>query len=173
MTAEERAQRERVRFEAADMFAAGATNGEVVRQFRVSRMSANRWRRAFNEGGKEALVSKGPGGARCKLDCEQLTLLEAQLEAGPEVHGWGEDQCWTLARVVELIARRFRVTYSISGAGLLMHRMGWSAQVPTRRAAERDEEKIDAWQQEQWPVIKRGRRTWGLGCVSRTRPARA
>ncbi|MCX4826873.1 winged helix-turn-helix domain-containing protein [Streptomyces sp. NBC_01142] len=173
LTAVERAQRERVRFEAADMFAAGATNAEVARWLRVSRMSANRWRCAFDEGGKEALVSKGPGGARCKLDREQLKVLAARLEAGPVVHGWDEDQCWTLTRVAELIAQKFHVTYTIGGVGYLMHRIGWSVQVPTRRAAERDEEKIDAWKQEQWPVIKRGRRTWGPGCASKTRPARA
>ena len=61
-------------------------------------MSANRWRRALASGGRQALVSKGPGGARCKLDAGQLRALEAVLEAGPAVCGWS-DQCWTLARI--------------------------------------------------------------------------
>jgi len=37
---------------------------------------------------------------------------------------------------------------------VLLHRLGWSAQVPARRAAERDEEKIARWREETWPVIK-------------------
>ncbi len=61
-------------------------------------MSANRWRRALASGGRQALVSKGPGGARCKLSASQLRSLEAVLEAGPAACGWS-DQCWTLARI--------------------------------------------------------------------------
>jgi hypothetical protein len=63
LTAEERARRERVRFAAADLIEAGASDREVVRRFRVTRMSANRWRRALAAGGRQSLVSKGPGGA--------------------------------------------------------------------------------------------------------------
>jgi transposase len=82
LTAAERMRRERVRFEAADRFAEGAGDGEVAQEFRVSRMSANRWHRAFEAGGRGALVSKGPGGAVCKLDDARLAALEAVLETG-------------------------------------------------------------------------------------------
>lgn len=66
-------------------------------------MSANRWRRALASGGRQALVSKGPGGARCKLDAGQLRALKAVLEAGPAACGWS-DQCWTLASEVSFAA---------------------------------------------------------------------
>ncbi|MEU7916940.1 hypothetical protein [Microbispora bryophytorum] len=39
-------------------------------------MSANRWRRTLETGGREALVSKGAGGAACKLDDGQLARLD-------------------------------------------------------------------------------------------------
>ncbi|WP_371601257.1 hypothetical protein [Streptomyces sp. NBC_00564] len=40
----------------------------MARRFRVTRMSVNRWRRALAVGGREALASKGAGGAtRCRL----------------------------------------------------------------------------------------------------------
>uniref|UniRef100_A0AAU3I9V6 Helix-turn-helix domain-containing protein n=1 Tax=Streptomyces sp. NBC_01393 TaxID=2903851 RepID=A0AAU3I9V6_9ACTN len=68
LTAEERARRERTRLAAADLIEAGASDREVARRFRVTRKSANRWRRALVSGGRQALVSKGPGGARCKLE---------------------------------------------------------------------------------------------------------
>lgn len=173
LTAEQRARRERVRLAAAEMFAQGATDGEVAREFRVSKMSANRWRRSVQAGGVEALVSKGPGGARCKLDQAQLAELEAMLRQGPAAHGWSEDQRWTLARIAELIARRFRVDYTLAGVDYLLHRLGWSVQTPTRRAAERDEEKIAAWREETWSQVKPPRRSGAPGCVSKTRPARA
>ena len=59
LTAAERARREQVRLEAAELIEAGASDREVARRFRVSRMSANRWRRALAAGGREALATKG------------------------------------------------------------------------------------------------------------------
>lgn len=172
LTAEERDRREQVWLAAADLIEAGASDREVARRFRVTRMSANRWRRALASGGRQALVSKGPGGARCKLSAGQLYVLEAVLEAGPAACGWS-DQCWTLARIGEVVRRRFGVGYTLAGLDLLLHRIGWSVQVPARKASERDESKIAAWKDEQWPVIKRGRRTWAPGSASRTRQVRA
>ncbi|WP_406336082.1 helix-turn-helix domain-containing protein [Streptomyces sp. NBC_00203] len=106
LTAEERHRREQVRLAAADLIEVGASDREVARRFRVTRMSANRWRRALAAGGRQALVSKGPGGARCKLDASQLRALEAVLEAGPAACGWS-DLGWTLARIGEVVRRRF------------------------------------------------------------------
>jgi transposase len=163
LDAAERARREQVRLAAAELMEAGASDREVARRFRVSRMSANRWRRALAAGGRAALASRGAGGARCRLSPAQLRELEAVLEAGPAASGWTEDQCWTLARITEVIRSRFRVGYTQAGADLLLHRLGWSVQVPARRAAERDEARIAAWREETWPVVKKPRRTWAAG----------
>jgi putative transposase len=171
LTAAERFRREQVRLAAAELIEAGASDPEIAKRFRVSRMSANRWRRALAAGGKQALASKGAGGARCKLSPLQLAELEAVLEAGPAGWGW-KDQCWTLGRIAEMVWRRFRVEYTLAGLDLLLHRLGWSVQVPARQAAERDEAAIAAWKQEAWPVVKRRRRTWAPGSASRTSPAR-
>jgi hypothetical protein len=67
LTAAERARRERVRLAAAELIEEGASDREIAKRFRVSRMSANRWRRALAAGGKQALASKGAGGALCKV----------------------------------------------------------------------------------------------------------
>jgi transposase len=172
LTAAERVRREQVRLEAAELIEAGGTDQEVARRFRVSRMSANRWRRALAAGGRQALASKGAGGAKCKLTPSQLRELEAALDAGPAVWGWDEDQCWTLARIADLVARQFRVQYTLAGVDLLLHRIGWSVQVPARRAAERDEAAVAAWKEETWPVIKGRSRSRARGWSSRTSPGR-
>ena len=99
LTAAERARRERVRLEAAELIEAGVSDREVAMRLRVSRMSANRWRRALAAGGREALATKGVGGAKCRLSPRQLAELAAALDAGPAAWGWDEDQCWTLARI--------------------------------------------------------------------------
>ena len=169
LDAAERARRERVRLAAAEMIEAGAGDQEIAKRFRVSRMSVNRWRRALAAGGREALASKGAGGAKCKLTAAQVAELEAVLDAGPAAAGY-LDQCWTLARVADQVWRRFGVEYTLAGTAVLLHRIGWSVQVPARRAAERDEEKIARWREDTWPVIKARRRTWAPGSAGKTSP---
>ena len=172
LDAAERARRERVRLAAAEMIEAGASDREIARHFRVSRMSVNRWRRSLASGGRAALASKGAGGAKCKLTPAQVAELEQILDAGPAAAGYA-DQCWTLARVAEQCWRRFGVEYTLAGMAVLLHRLGWSVQVPARRAAERDEEKVARWREDTWPVIKARRRTWAPGSAGKTSPARA
>ncbi len=52
----------------------------------------------------------------------QLRELETVLDAGPAVQGWDEDQCWTLARIAEVVRRRFGVEYTLAGMDLLLVR---------------------------------------------------
>ncbi|MET8091514.1 winged helix-turn-helix domain-containing protein [Micromonospora sp. NPDC005220] len=86
----------------------------------------------------------GVGWARrfgLQLSVEQLKKLAELRFEGPTVHGW-DDARWTLARVAEVIERRFGVSYTLRGVSYLLHRVGYSQQVPTRRAVERDREAI-------------------------------
>ncbi|XLX05846.1 winged helix-turn-helix domain-containing protein [Streptomyces flavusporus] len=94
------------------------------------------------------------------------------LDAGPSASGWS-DQCWTTARIAEIVRLRFGVDYTVAGPDLLLHRIGWSAQVLSRTATGRDEAIIALWKDEQWSVMNRGRRTWAPGSAARTRPASA
>jgi transposase len=173
LSAEGRAKREAVRLQAGELFEQGLSSPEVAGRLRVTPQAVNNWRRAWKAGGASALASKGPGGSVCLLDDGQLAQLEAQLDRGPAAHGWVEDQRWTLSRVAELIAGLFHVRYTDRGVGYLLHRIGWSPQVPVHRAAERDEQAVATWVKQVWPQVKRPRRPRQPGSVSKTRPARA
>ncbi len=154
LTAAGRARREKVRLQAAEWFAEGVEPPEVARRLRVSGNSVYVWRRCWRAGGAAALASKGPGGAVCRLDGGQLGVLRAALEAGPAVWGWSEDQRWTLERVSALIGRLFRVRYTLRGTSYLLHRLGFTPQVPVHRAAERDEAAIAAWRAVTWAKVR-------------------
>src|SRR6266567_7031085 len=105
----------------------GAGDREVAKRFRVSRMSVNRWRRALAAGGREALASRGAGGAKCKLSGAQVAELEAVLDAGPAAAGY-LDQCWTLARVADQAWRGFGVEDMLAGMEGVLDRIGWAVQ---------------------------------------------
>ena len=143
-----------MRLQAAEWFAEGVKPPEVARRVRGSRNSAYAWRRRWRAGGRAALASGGPGGAVCRLSGVQLERLRAALEAGPAVWGWSEDQRWTLERVATLMGRLFHVRYTLRGTSYLLHRMGFSPQVPVHRAAERDEAKIAAWRSQTWAKVR-------------------
>src|SRR5881409_3933484 len=98
LTAEERGRRERVRLAAAEWIEEGATDWEVAARFRVTRMSANRWRRALAAGGRLALASTGPGVAHCRLTPAQLDELQTVLDAGPSAEGWA-NRGWPLPHI--------------------------------------------------------------------------
>jgi transposase len=153
LTTEGRSRRERVRLRAAEMFAQDAGARQIARSLRVSAKPVYQWRRAWRSGGEAALASKGPGGNPCKLDGAQVVQLRAALEAGP-AYGWEQDQRWTLARVAALVLRLFGVCYTLRGVSFLLHRLGFSPQVPVHRAFERDEDAITAWRTATWAKVR-------------------
>ena len=80
LDAAERARRERVRLAAAEMIEAGVSDREVAKRFRVSRMSANRWRRALAAGGRtlaQHRVQARPAWAGVSLHLAPPAPLEA------------------------------------------------------------------------------------------------
>ena len=154
LTAEGRARRERVRLQAAEMFAQDADPVQIAGSLRVSTKSVYQWRREWRAGGAAALASKGPGGSACRLGDGQVAQLRAALEAGPAAFGWGEDQRWTLARAAALATRLFGVSYTLRGMSYLLHRLGCTPQVPVHRAVERDEAAIAEWRAATWAKVR-------------------
>ncbi len=154
LTAEGRSRREKVRLQAAQMFGQELDPVRVAGLLRVSTKSAYQWRRAWKAGGDAALASKGPGGNGCRLDDGQLSRLRAALDAGPAAYGWDQDQRWTLKRVAELVMRLFGVSYTLRGVSYLLHRNGFTPQVPAHRAVERGEDAIADWRNATWAKVR-------------------
>lgn len=155
--------------EAAERFGAGASSAEVARDLRVSVRSVQRWRRAWQDAGTAGLRSAGPVSLP-KLSEKLFAVLEQELAKGPVAHGW-PDQTWTLARIRTLIGRRFHKSMTLSAIVQMLHRHGFSHQLPARRATERDEEAVTGWVKETWPQVEGPWRRSMPGCASRTKPA--
>jgi transposase len=143
-----------VRLQAAGMFEHDVSPVQAAHRLRISAKSAYQWRRRWRAGGRTALASKGPGGAVCRLNDRQVARLRAALAGGPAAWGWNQDQRWTLARVATLIGRLFHVGYTLRGTSYLLHRLGYTPQVPIHRAAERDEQAIAAWRTQTWVKLR-------------------
>lgn len=171
LNARGRARREEVRMPAAELFERQVAVKEIAARLRMSAKSVFAWRAAWRRRGRAGLVSKGPSGTGCRLGEVQLSRLQTELDAGPAVHGWVEDQRWTLPRITVLIGRLFHLRYTERGVSYLLHRLGWSPQVPVHRAVERDEAAIAAWRQETWSRVRPSPASAAPGCAFTTRPA--
>jgi transposase len=102
--ADERAALEARRLQAAERFAQGHTQAEVARTLGVSRQSAHVWHTRFEQGGVDALRSRGPTGPDPKLSDAQLAKVEQALLAGAMAKGFATD-LWTLERVAAVITQ--------------------------------------------------------------------
>lgn len=171
LTPKQQAARERVRLEAAEWFERGEKTTDIAEAFDVGVSRVEKWRRAWREGGVEALRSKGPMCVEL-LSPAQWERLVRELERGALAHGWDEEQGWTLVRIRALIIRLFLVEYTVQGVWKLMRRHGWSPQVPARRALERDDASVERWRSEVWETVKPPRRPGTPTSASRTRRGR-
>ncbi|RLV76153.1 transposase IS630 [Streptomyces rapamycinicus NRRL 5491] len=156
---------------AVDLFEEGVEVPCIARELPVSEKSVYQWRRAWRTGGRESLRSKGPCGYDCRLGPHLRARLATWLEEGPAAHGWADDQVWTAARVRTLIGRKLHLSYSVSGVTRLLHRMGYSVQMPARPAAERDEDAITTWREVTWQEVKPPGRRPARSSASRTKRA--
>jgi transposase len=119
----------------------------------ASKGAVSRWLTAAGRGGPEALRSHAAPGAVPKLAPEQIHRIPDFLWHGPESYGFRGD-VWTCERVAGVLYEEFGVTYSKSQVSRLLKRLGWTPQIPITRAIQRDEEAIERWRVESWPVLR-------------------
>lgn len=144
---------EQRRLRGARLLRRGYTQAEVARMCEVSRQAVSEWAQALASGGKSALRTRRLG-RPAALGRTERTELVRLLRQGALAQGFATE-LWTLNRVGELIARRFKVRYSHTQVWRLLGSFGFSVQRPTKKAIERDEAAIATWKQRRWPVLKK------------------
>ena len=109
---------------------------EVARRMRCAASSVMRWRDAVARHGDAGFTVRPASGRPPRLTPAQQRRLTKLLLAGPVAAGYQTD-LWTTARIAEVIAARFGVTYHRDHVGRLLHQLGWTPQKPERRALQR------------------------------------
>jgi transposase len=144
---------ERVRNIAANMVDRGDAPAAIAAALGVAAQAVRAWRRDYRAGGRAALASGRATGRPPKLTAADRERLAGLLERTPGECGFGDKYLWTTQLVADLVAREFAVTYHHDHVGVLLGAMGFAHQRPVRRAAERDERRVEAWRREQWPAL--------------------
>ena len=88
-------------------------------------------------------------------DGSRAAATEHAFDPWAEAWGYAND-LWTLARVVDVIERRFNVRYHVSHVHRLLGQLGFSAQKPARLARERNDVAVEDFRSRRWKAIKKG-----------------
>ena len=150
-----RGQMEERRLEGGRLLRAGKlSQAAIARELGVSRATVAAWNKRLQAGGMRQLRRRVPAGRPARLSAPQQKALLRLLKKGARRAGFPTER-WTLTRVQQVIERELGVTYHPKYLGRLLHRLGWSPQIPLPRAVERDEELILAFWQHDWARIKK------------------
>ena len=150
--------REGRRLRAWELHRAGWPGRRIAEALGVTPGAVSQWlRRAQEGGGREALRTKPRSGKQPRLTAEQRAQIPALLTKGAEAHGFIGD-VWTTGRVATVIRRSFGVSYHPAHVSRVLRQIGWTLQKPIRRASQRDEGKIVAWREQEWPALSAKRR---------------
>jgi transposase len=137
---------------AANMFDQEMAPEQIAGVLEVDAQTVRAWRRNYRKGGRAALASRKPPGRPSELDPAQRDRLAEMLLKTPAECGF-DRYLWTQQLIAELIEREFGVSYHHDHVGVVLKRMGFTHQKPTRRARERDERRIEAWRKDVWPEL--------------------
>jgi transposase len=133
---------ERRRTRAVELLNQGESPSVIARILGVRRTSLYRWKK-MAQAAPEGLAARPHPGPKPRLTAEQLKRLEALLRQGAVAHGW-PNALWAAQRVAEMIRRHFGVEYHVEHARkILRKRLGWTSQVPQKKAKQRNAEVID------------------------------
>jgi transposase len=144
---------EKLRRDAVRRVEAGESAEFVAAGMGINRRTIYRCLAAYHYGGAEALTAKPISGAPCKLNAQQMAKLSRMIRDKTPQQFKFEYALWTLAIIRDLIAREFDVKLSAVSVGRLMKRLGFSPQRPLYRAWQQDAEKVQSWQETDYPKI--------------------
>ena len=124
----------------------------IAEALNVTEVSVSHWMTIARSEGTKALLSHHASGRPAKLSIKQRRLIPEFLWHGPEAYGF-RGKVWTCRRVAQVIEEEFGVHYDKGHVSRLLAGLRWSPQLPIQRAAQRDEQVIERWRSEVWPVL--------------------
>ena len=147
-----------VRRQAVKLYKKGLRYKEISSDLEVDRNTVSAWITKYIEGGMKALAvqKRGPKVVTTlQLNHEQQQQIKKMLiDKSP-------DQLklpfalWTREAVGQLIREKTGKELDLRQVGRYLKRWGFTAQRPVKRAYQRDDKKVKAWLEEDYPVIKK------------------
>jgi transposase len=136
----------------------GYSEADVAALLGVCRETVCRWWSAYARDGLDALPRDRTGrplGTGRTLPDQQAQRIQERLAAhSPEDLGIPAP-LWARRAVQQLIRNELGIAMPIRTVGSYLHRWGYTAKRPRRRARKQDPEEIRQWLEETYPAIER------------------
>lgn len=135
----------------------GTSFSEIGRLLGVHYMTVSKWCATFEEGGLEALAPRKRGrrtGTHRRLTPVQERAIQRAITDKTPDQLRLPFALWTRAAVGELIRTRYGISVPVRTLGHYLHRWGFTAQRPLKRAYEQRPEAIEHWLKHTYPAIK-------------------
>jgi putative transposase len=149
-----KSQLEERRICAFEMLDTGFRPAEIALDLGVARQTAYEWKTVFNAQGMAGAKAKPHPGPGKNITAEQLEEFKTMILQGALVHGFPSNN-WTCTRAASLIETKFGLVYTADHFGVMMKELGLSPQKPDTRNMKRDETKIQVWERETLPDLKK------------------
>ncbi len=118
---------------------------EVAEKCKIGIRALNHWISRYKTEGLKGLTDKPRPGKVSKLTEEQREELKEIIGAGPIASGY-DSGIWTCSIVSDVIYKKFNVKYSISQVSRILHKIGFSYQVPKKNSQEQiQKSKKSGW----------------------------
>jgi transposase len=142
----------------------GESQAAVAASLKVTDRSVRSWMKWYREQGEDGLKLRPHPGPESKLTPMQETQVCEWLTKDATLFGF-RTNLWSSTRIVKLIRERFGIDYNPNYFCRWLHARGFSPQKPAKRASQRDEARIAAWPQTEWPaLLKRGPTKMPMWC---------
>ncbi|WP_020595949.1 helix-turn-helix domain-containing protein [Spirosoma panaciterrae] len=141
---------EALRRRCVELSQAGWQQAAIANAFGLTQPWVSRTLKKYNQQGLTALQEGKRTGAPARLSAQQLSQLVIELNKGAQYHGFS-GAVWTRPRVNELIKKLFGVSYDPSQIGRILKKVGWSRQLPQRKASQQDAGTVAQWREERLP----------------------
>ena len=151
-------QQKILRIKAVDMvFKHKYTQRAAAEVLEVSRTHLNRWCKAFEEGGYDALElgrrGRKPNEKRLLQAHQCATIVNIICDRTPDQEKM-PFVLWERVAVRELIKQKFGVTIALRTVTDYLKRWGMTPQRPVERAREQNSKAVQVWLKETYPEIK-------------------
>jgi transposase len=144
--------REWRRLQALHLRQEGWRRWDVAEALDVTERSVSHWSAVARARGPQGLWSAPIPGRPPALSPEQRERIPEFLWHGAEAYGF-RGPVWTCGRIAKVIEQEFGVAYDKGHVSRLLRQLGWSPQMPIRRASQRDEAAIERWRTGTWPRL--------------------
>lgn len=125
---------------------------DVAQAYGTDRRTIHRWLARFDREGDAGLTRRPVGGRPKKLAELDAEAFRELVLAPASAHGF-ETDFWTTRRLVQVIARKFRVQLSKQTVMRRLHAAGLTYQKPEREYFELSEEERQEWVRKEVPRI--------------------